>query len=69
MLLDPQINANALTWAAEAKKRGEVQTGTRLVPLVEGLNLARVGWLTGLEPATSTTPRWRASQAALYSVS
>ena len=54
-LCDPEVQGNALTWAAEAKKRCEVQTGTRLVPLVEGLNLARVGWLTGLEPATTGT--------------
>lgn len=42
-LCNPEVQGNALTWAAEVKKRGEVQTGTRLVPLVEGLNLAHLG--------------------------
>ncbi len=46
---------NALNWAAEAKKKGEVQTGQRVVTLVEGLNLSRLGWKTGLEPATPWT--------------
>lgn len=42
-LCDPGVQGNALTWAAEAKKKGEVQTGTRVVPLVESLNLAHMG--------------------------
>ena len=46
---------NALNWVAEAKKKGEAQTGQRVVTLVEGLNLSRLGWLTGLEPATTGT--------------
>ena len=54
-LCDPEIQGNALNWAAEAKKKGETQTGTRMVPLVAGLNLSQPGWLTGLEPATSWT--------------
>ncbi len=53
MLCDPEVQGNALNWAAEAKKKGQVQTGPRMVPLVEGLNLAQVGWTTGFEPATS----------------
>ena len=46
---------NALNWATEAKKKGEVQTGQRVVTLVEGLNLSHLGWTTGLEPATTGT--------------
>lgn len=42
-LCDPPVQGNALTWAAEAKKNGEVQTSTRAVPLVESLNLATSG--------------------------
>ncbi len=42
-LCDPQVHANALNWAAEAKTKGEVQTGTRAASLVEGLNLATSG--------------------------
>ena len=42
-LCDPEVQANALNWAAEAKAKGEVQTQTRAVTLVEGLNLARSG--------------------------
>lgn len=34
---------NALNWAAEAKKRGEAQTGQRVETLVEGLNLSHSG--------------------------
>ncbi|WP_084674694.1 recombinase family protein [Bifidobacterium crudilactis] len=52
MLCDPEVQGNALNWAAEAKKKGQAQTGPRMVPLVEGLNLAQVGWLTRLERAT-----------------
>ena len=44
-LCDPEVQANALNWAAEAKTKGEVQTGTRAVTLVEGLNLATSGCL------------------------
>ncbi len=54
-LCDTEEQMNALNWAAEAKKKGEVQTGQRVVTLVEGLNLSHLGWLTGLEPATSWT--------------
>lgn len=37
---------NALSWASEAKKRGEAQTGRRVVTLIEGLNLSHLGWLS-----------------------
>ena len=40
--------------------RGQIEKATNLCDLW----LLKVG-LTGFEPATSTTPRWRASQAAL----
>jgi len=36
---------NALNWAAEAKKKGEVQPGQRVETLVEGLNLSHLGSL------------------------
>lgn len=35
--------AREMTWAAEAKKKGEVQTRTEVVPQVESLNLAHMG--------------------------
>ena len=54
-LCDTEEQMNALNWAAEAKKKGEAQTGQRVVTLVEGLNLSHLGWLTGLEPATTGT--------------
>lgn len=42
-LFDLEVQANALNWAAEIKKSGEVQTRTGAVPPVEGLNLATSG--------------------------
>ena len=45
-LCDTEEQMNALNWAAEAKKKGEVQTGQRVVTLVEGLNLSHLGWLS-----------------------
>ncbi len=54
-LCDAQHQGNALNWAIESKKKDEVQTSARVVTLVEGLNLAHLGWLTGLEPATTGT--------------
>ena len=54
-LCNVRAQGNALNWAAEATKNGEAQTSTRVVSLVEGLNLATMGWLTGLEPATPAT--------------
>ena len=53
MLCDPEVQGNALNWAAEARKKGQAQTGPRMVPLVESLNLAQAGWTTGFERATS----------------
>ena len=44
-LCDTEEQMNALNWAAEAKKQGEVQTGQRVVTLVEGLNLSHLGSL------------------------
>ena len=35
-LCDTEEQMNALNWAAEAKKKGEVRTGQRVVTLVEG---------------------------------
>ena len=52
---DTEEQMNALNWAAEAKKKGEVQPGQRVETLVEGLNLSHLGWLTGIEPATPWT--------------
>lgn len=42
-LCDPQVQGNALSWATEAKKKGEVQTGTRAVPLVASSHLTHLG--------------------------
>ncbi|QQS00236.1 MAG: recombinase family protein [Austwickia sp.] len=42
-LCDPEVQANALNWAAETQKSDEVQTQTGAVPPVEGLNLATSG--------------------------
>ena len=54
-LCDIEEQMNALNWATEAKKKGEVQPGQRVETLVEGLNLSHLGWTTGLEPATTGT--------------
>jgi hypothetical protein len=43
LLCDPEVQGNALNWAAEARKKGQAQTGPRMVPLVESLNLAQAG--------------------------
>ena len=48
MLLDPQVNANALTWAADANK---ARTSTN-VPVGKGSSLVRGVEPTGLEPVT-----------------
>ncbi len=42
-LCDTEEQMNALNWAAEAKKKGEAQTGQRVETLVEGLNLSHLG--------------------------
>ena len=39
----PDLQADALTWAAEAKKEGQVGTPTKGGPLVESSNLTHVG--------------------------
>ena len=51
----PGLHADALSWAAEAKKMGQAEPSTKGGPLVEGSHLTRLGWLTGLEPATPAT--------------
>ena len=48
MLLDPQVNANALTWAADANK---ARTSTN-VSVGKGSSLVRGVGRAGLEPAT-----------------
>ncbi len=52
MLLDPQINANALTWAADANK-GRTSTN---VSVGKGSSLVRAVDLRGLEPLTPCMP-------------
>ena len=49
------LQADALTWAAEARKLGQARTSTKGGPLVESSNLTHLGWTTGLEPATTGT--------------
>ena len=48
MLLDPQVNANALTWAADANK---ARTSTN-VSVGKGSSLVRAVEARGLEPLT-----------------
>ena len=50
MLLDPQVNANALTWAADANK---ARTSAS-VSVGKGSSLVRGVGPEGLEPPTST---------------
>lgn len=52
MLLDPQVNANALTWAADAHK---ARTSTN-VSVGKGSSLVRAVDLRGLEPLTPCMP-------------
>ena len=49
MLLDPRLNANALTWAADAHK---ARTSTN-VSVGKGSSLVRAVELRGFEPHTS----------------
>lgn len=42
-LCDTEEQTKALNWVFEAKKRGEAQTGQRVVTLVEGLSLSDSG--------------------------
>ena len=53
-LCDTEEQMNALNWAAEAKKKGEAQTGQRVETLVEGLNLSHLG---SLRSTFSNIPR------------
>ena len=48
MLLDPQVNANALTWAADAHK---ARTSTN-ISVGKGSSLVRAVGRRGLEPRT-----------------
>ena len=54
MLLDPQVNANALAWAADANK---ARTSTN-VSVGKGSSLVRAVELRGFEPLTPSMP-WR----------
>ena len=57
MLLDPQVNANALIWAADANK---ARTSTN-VSVGKGSSLVRAVEHRGLEPLTSTLQRWHST--------
>ena len=48
MLLDPQVNANALTWAADMNK---ARTSTN-ISVGKGSSLVRAVDVKGLEPLT-----------------
>lgn len=57
-LSNPDLQADALTWAADAQKaqkKGQAGTPTTGGPVVESSNLTHLGWITGLEPATPWT--------------
>ncbi len=60
MLLDPQVNANALTWAADANK---ARTSTN-VSVGKGSSLVRAVEHRGFEPLTSSMPWKRATNCA-----
>ena len=57
MLLDPQVNVNALTWSADANK---ARTSTN-VSVGKGSSLVRWVEHRGLEPLTSTLQRWHST--------
>lgn len=61
MLLDPQVNANALTWAADANK---ARTSTN-VSVGKGSSLVRAVDLRGFEPLTSSMRTRRATNCAI----
>ena len=44
-LSDADLQADALTWAAEAKKEGQVRTSSKAGPLVESSHLTRL-WVS-----------------------
>ncbi len=60
MLLDPQINANALTWTQDNNK-----TRTKTIQDGKGSSLVREVELTGFEPVTSSMPWKRATNCAI----
>ena len=60
MLLDPQVNANALTWAADAHK---ARTSTNIF-VGKGSSLVRAVEHRGFEPLTSSMPWKRATNCA-----
>ncbi len=61
MLLDPQVNANALTWAADTDK---ARTSTN-IDVGKGSSLVRGVELRGFEPLTSSMPWKRATNCAI----
>ena len=61
MLLDPQVNANALTWAADTNK---TRTSTN-VSVGKGSSLVRAVEHRGFEPLTSSMPWKRATNCAI----
>ena len=61
MLLDPQVNANALTWAADANK---ARTSTN-VSVGKGSSLVRWVELRGFEPLTFSLRTRRATNCAI----
>lgn len=54
-LTDREVQADALTWAENARNENKVRTRTEDGSSVEGSHLAHLGWLTGLEPAAPAT--------------
>ncbi len=54
-LANTDLQADALTWAAQARKQGQDGTPTEGGPLVASSHLTHLGWVTGLEPATAWT--------------
>ena len=61
ILLDPQVNANALTWAADANK---ARTSTNVF-VGKGSSLVRAVELRGLEPLTPCMPCRCATSCAI----
>ena len=61
MLLDPQVNANALAWAADTNK---ARTSTN-IDIGKGSSLVRGVELRGFEPLTSSMPWKRATNCAI----
>lgn len=54
-LANTDLQADALTWAAQARKQGQDRTPTTGGPLVRSSHPTHQGWLTGLEPAAAWT--------------